>query len=101
MSLQLAIIVSITIYKIICLIIGLIFSYFGYKLFINDVRNSAGELAGKFDKFEIIIKHATPGTFYAILGAAIVITILIQGIGFEYMSANSNPLSVRDMPKLP
>jgi hypothetical protein len=44
------------IYKTFCLITGLVFSYFGYSLFIKGYDKPAGDIGAGYNKFTLTIK---------------------------------------------
>ena len=52
-------------YKIVCLAVGLLFSYMGYKLFLADKNYIAGEMDAKSKRYRIVLKKAAPGTFFS------------------------------------
>lgn len=87
MSTELAVIISMTIYKLSCLAMGSLFCVLGYRLFRAGVRGDAGNVEAKFDDTKIVLKAAAPGTFFAILGAAIVVTTLWHGLDYDLQRA--------------
>jgi hypothetical protein len=100
MSPELAAIIGITLYKLGCLTIGALFSVLGYRLFQSGIWGNAGDFDVKFKDYKIVLKSAAPGTFFAVLGAAIIIVTLYQGISFEIKPATSSSTQ-QDKPKLP
>ena len=74
---------SLTGYKLLTLLTGLIFGSLGYKLFRVGVFEKAGELKTTWGDRSLVLKQAAPGTFFALFGVVIVATTLIKGVNFE------------------
>lgn len=55
------------------MLIGLISIYLGYKLFIKGIEGSSS-FDGKMHKIKLSLRNASPGLFFALFGAFIVIT---------------------------
>lgn len=99
---DLAIISAITLYKIVCLVVGSLFCWLGYRLFTLGVWGHAGDFDAKFKSTKLVLKSAAPGTFFAILGAAIVIVTLWQGLRFDLRLRDPNTtLAGTSPPPLP
>ena len=69
-----------TTYKIISLLIGVIFMYFGYRLFKFGITEKSGDVNVQVKYAKFIVEKAAPGTIFTICGAAIVIAAIIKGI---------------------
>jgi len=83
--------VSLTVYKLISLAVGLAICYMGYKLFMSGVwgpkqgeSTSAGEIHAQFGDNRLLIKRAAPGTFFVVFGAAVLIFTIYKGLDLEY-----------------
>ena len=98
MDIQTSIVVSFTIYKIASLATGMAFSYLGYRLFMAGIWGDAGHLDTRLKDAKLVLRGAAPGTFFAVLGAVIVVTALIQGAHF-FSTQDGSILS--DKPNLP
>ncbi|MFL0811617.1 MAG: hypothetical protein K6L76_14450 [Agarilytica sp.] len=98
MESDLAIILSMTAYKIISLVVGVLFSYMGYKLFMNSVWGEAGDIDSTFGDNRIVIKKAAPGTFFSIFGAIIVGATIIKGLEYDHRGSVNN-LHLEDEPQ--
>jgi len=72
MESAIVVIISLTAYKIVSLMVGLLFSYMGYKLFMSGIWGHAGEIDSQFGDNKLVIKKAAPGTFFSLFGAIIV-----------------------------
>lgn len=64
--------------KIALLLVGALFAYMGYRLFIAGVYTHAGDLKAAWGEKYLMIKQAAPGTFFALFGAAIIIVSIVQ-----------------------
>ncbi len=90
MDIKTQIIISLTSYKIISLLVGTLFAYMGYRLFINGIWGNAGELDAGYDDTKIILKKAAPGTFFALFGALIISVTLYKGLEFNDYSSKTD-----------
>jgi len=77
------IIISLTSYKITSLIVGVVFGYMGYRLFISGILGDAGQLEAANGDKKLTLKKAAPGTFFALFGAIIVSITLYKGLEFK------------------
>jgi len=64
------------IYRIITMLVGLTFTYFGYQLFKLGITKGQGELTSRW----ISLKANAPGIFFALFGTVIVVVSLIVGV---------------------
>ncbi len=87
-----AVILGITLYKLGCLGIGALFAILGYRLFRAGIWGSAGDFDANFKDTKIVLKSAAPGTFFAVLGAAVIIATVWQGISFDLVPLAKPPL---------
>jgi hypothetical protein len=102
MTPELAVILGITTYKFACLAVGTLFCVLGYRLFKLGIWGSAGDLDAKFNNTRLVLKSAAPGTFFAVLGAVIVVVTVWQGINFNWQRGDGgNTLSSEKAPPLP
>jgi hypothetical protein len=94
-----ALILSFTLYKVAGLAVGVVFLYFGYRLFMAGLWGSAGDVEAQFRDTKVLVRQAAPGTFFALFGAAIILMTLFQGFDFYY-TAQEDALSTTkpDMP---
>jgi len=76
-------VLSLSAYKLVTLLIGLVFGYFGYRLFVLGVYEKAGELKTTWGDKNLILKQASPGTFFALFGIVLIATALIKGLAIE------------------
>lgn len=89
MELSTHIIFSLISYKITSLLVGCVFAYMGYRLFMSGIWGHAGELETGFGDNRIVIKKAAPGTFFAVFGALIIAITLYKGVEFENYTSGS------------
>ena len=99
MNTQMTVVISFMAYKLACLLVGAFFSLLGYKLFKSGIWGNAGELDTKFKDNKLVLKNAAPGTFFVVLGAAIIIVTLIQGA--EYFWEGGASVLSYTKPELP
>ena len=99
---DLAIISALTLYKIGCLAVGSLFCLLGYRLFTAGIWGTAGDFDAKFRNTKLVLKSAAPGTFFAVLGAAIVIVTVWQGLDFNlHRGSTGTTLDSKKPPPLP
>lgn len=87
-----------TAYKIFTLSIGMFIVYLGYKLFVKNIVNNAGDLEGTYGKYKLILKKGAPGTFFALFGSFIIAFAVLKGMHFHSSetSQNSAPIVTED-----
>ena len=96
MEVESQIIIAVTMYKIISLLIGILFAYMGYKLFMAGIWGSAGDIEGEFNDKKIIIRKAAPGTFFALFGAIVISITVINKIDLQdYGSTTKNTKTIK------
>ena len=61
--------VGFIIHQLLGLVGGLILCYFGYRLLMRRVKAHPREIRGKWNSAKVLIKHAAPGTLFALVGA--------------------------------
>jgi len=83
MDTEISIIISLTLYKLTSLLVGLASIYMGYLLFTKGIWGQAGALTAIFKNNKLILKNAAPGTFFALFGAVIISITLWIGVEFE------------------
>ena len=88
MTNELAAIIGITTYKLACLAVGSLFCALGYRLFKLGIWGNAGDLDAKFNDTRLVLKSAAPGTFFAVLGAVIIVATVSKGIDFTVKHNN-------------
>ncbi len=90
-------VVAITFYRITALLVGLAFGVMGYKLFVKGIFGDAGDLESKWGDNRLILKRAAPGTFFAVLGAGVLVATLWSGVplDIEY-SPKQNSISTTE-----
>lgn len=98
---DLAVITATLLYKIGCLTVGSLFCLFGYRLFRLGIWGNAGDLDAKFKNTKFVLKSAAPGTFFAVLGGAIVMITVWQGLKFELHRSGLPTMSTATPPALP
>jgi hypothetical protein len=74
---------SLTLYKVLSILVGLVCLFFGYRLFQSGVSTKAGELNAKSGDKSLVLKQAAPGTFFALFGVIIISVGLFKGLELE------------------
>jgi hypothetical protein len=88
-------------YKISCLIVGLIISYLGYRLFVAGIFDKAGDLHSSWKDFKLVITKAAPGLYFVVLGTIIICTTIYKGYSLdEYRPGITKPPSEITTPSL-
>ncbi len=105
MDTEISIIVSVTLFKISCLTIGLISIYFGYRLFLKGIWGQAGNLSGNFGNNKLVLKNGAPGTFFTLFGTVIIVATIWTGLEFTKQTTsspnNANTIETVEAPELP
>ena len=70
-------------YKIACLLIGALFAYMGYRLFLADKVEPAGDLDVSANKKRLLLKKAAPGTFFALFGTVVIAFTILKGVEYQ------------------
>lgn len=83
METYIAEIVAITTYKVVSIISGVLLTYMGYKLFMSGIWGDAGHAEGVFGENKVVIKKAAPGTFFVLMGAAVIGFTVYKGLEFN------------------
>ncbi|SCX98260.1 hypothetical protein [Desulfoluna spongiiphila] len=82
------IVLSVTLYKLSSLLVGSLFAYLGFRLFMANIWGNAGELETEFGDTKLVVKKAAPGTFFALFGAIIIAITLYKGIELKSHTSN-------------
>lgn len=98
METNITIILSLAAYKIVSLLVGLAFSYMGFKLFIVGIWGQAGELDAQFGDNKVVLKKAAPGTFFVLFGTIIVASTILKGLEFDNILEKSSAPVAQEMP---
>jgi len=68
-------------FRLITVLCGLGALFMGYRLFTLGVYEHAGDLKAAWGDRNLLMKQAAPGTFFALFGAAIVVSGIYAGLG--------------------
>ena len=91
--------IGVVLYKLACLFAGTLICYFGYRLFLAGVVGKAGDLKGQYAGWKVEIKSAAPGTFFAILGAAIICFTVVTGLTLDRDTYNTTSSTLGSAPQ--
>lgn len=74
---------TLLIYKLAALGSGVVLCVLGYRLFAKGIWGAAGDIDMRFKDNVIVLRSAAPGSFFAILGAAVIVATIWQGLSIE------------------
>jgi uncharacterized YccA/Bax inhibitor family protein len=77
----------IVVYRIMILLVGLAMSFMGYRLFLADKVNPAGDLVAKGGKYGLSLKGGAPGVFFCLLGTVLICFSIYKGIDYDATEA--------------
>lgn len=77
-------------YKVLGLLSGFGCAFLGYLLFVAGIWKDAGTLSGKYKDNELLLKGAAPGSFFALVGAFVMIAVVVKGLSFQIPGTSSN-----------
>jgi len=82
--------IIIALYRCVSMIIGLVFAFLGYRLFVLGIQAKAGDLNAGFGDKHIALKRAAPGTLFALFGVIIISVNLFKGPSINEKSSLMN-----------
>jgi len=88
----------VAVYKVASLLVGLCFGYMGYRLFLAGIQRAAGNLEASTGSKTLKLSRGAPGTFFALFGAAVIATTIIQGFDVELPRAAQTVLLPAEPP---
>jgi hypothetical protein len=90
-------------YKMFCVVVGLTFAFMGYRLFMADKLQSAGDFEGSSGEHKLTLRGAAPGTFFALFGTAVVGFTVWKGVDYNSVPPPNAlaPPSELTLPALP
>lgn len=69
-----------TVFRLAIIIAGIVFMYFGYRLFMRGVMPPEGtEIGGQAGEVKLTVKNAAPGTCFALFGLILIGLMVWQG----------------------
>lgn len=81
---QVTIFALLVFYKITCLVVGLVFAYMGYRLFLEDKTKPAGSLVAGGGSNVIKLTNAAPGIFFSLFGTVLIVFSVLKGFSFSH-----------------
>lgn len=79
MSLEIAELLGLWLYKLASLGAGCCMCWLGYRLFVLGIVTPAGDMSVSNGKSKLVLKAAAPGTFFAVLGAIVLFATVWKG----------------------
>ncbi len=70
-------------WKICTLIAGVIFMYFGYRLFMKGFNTGKLEIEAQEGERKVTLKHLAPGSFFALLGTVIICVVILDSFRYR------------------
>ncbi|MGQ7249543.1 hypothetical protein ACUN9Y_19695 [Halomonas sp. V046] len=81
-------------YKLASILSGTFICWMGFKLFVKGFHGPSGDIDATFSGGNrIYIKKIAPGSFFSLLGAAVIGVTLYKGLEVETSGSNSQPTS--------
>lgn len=99
MNESIIIVLSVTLYKVVTLLIGLAFAYMGYRLFMAGVWGSAGDVDTQMKDLKLVMRKAAPGTFFVTFGTIIVCSTVFWGLEFTSDSLPQTKFNIAEIPE--
>jgi hypothetical protein len=81
-------------YRICILLVGLLFAYMGFRLFMADKVGAAGDFEASNGSYALSLKGGAPGVFFCLFGTILIFTSILKGV--EYDNTKGSP--GRDAP---
>jgi hypothetical protein len=73
----------VAVYKVVSLLVGVVFGYMGYRLFMAGVQLPAGDLYAASGAQTLKLSRAAPGIFFALFGAGVIVATIFQGFDVQ------------------
>jgi hypothetical protein len=83
---------SLVTYKIVILVVGFLFAFLGYKLFLKGISGGF-KLSAEYKGVKADLISASPGIFFILTGTIIIGIGLYKGLTFEEVRPTGPPLS--------
>ena len=78
--------------RLAAVIIGFLTIWLGYRLFVKATIAPTGQVAGEFGEVKLTFSNAAPGTFFVLLGAAIIFLAISRSISVETTTRRDNEI---------
>ena len=88
-----------SIQKTLAMIIGAFICWLGYRLFITGIRKDKAELSFTKGEIKLQILNASPGIFFSLFGAVIIIISILQKESFKESTRNKDKTTDREWAK--
>ena len=77
---QAAIFGMLILYKICVLLVGLLFAWMGFRLFLADKVAAAGDFSASNSSYAISLKGGAPGVFFCLFGTILICISVFKGV---------------------
>ncbi len=79
---------SLVFYKVVVLVIGFLFAFLGYKLFIRGITGGF-KLSAEYKGIKADLISASPGIFFILTGTIIISIVIYKGLTLEQVTTNA------------
>jgi hypothetical protein len=83
------VIISLTLYKICSLLVGLALCYLGYRLFVLGISSPSGDLDAGGANYKLALKGTAPGIFLGLFGTIVIAVTPWKGLEFTDLASQS------------
>lgn len=87
-------------YKSLTLVVGSLFAYMGYRLFLADKINPAGDLQARGGKYMLSLRGGAPGVFFSLFGTFLISLSVFKGVEYRYAPSHQ-PITSEPIKLLP
>ena len=88
-------------YHVAVLLVGLLFSYMGYRLFLADKVAPAGDFSAQGSRYTLSLRGGAPGVFFCFFGAILICISIYKGLTYESQMPVSGPVAQTIPDELP
>lgn len=82
------------IYKFATLLTGLAFTYMGYRLFLADKTNSAGDFKASSKDYLLSLTGGAPGVFFCLCGTVLIVFSMFKSSSYSQETRHYNPATL-------
>jgi hypothetical protein len=68
------------VFRIVCLVAGLIFAYLGYRLYVKGVFDKTQDIQASFGNAKVALRHVAPGVVFGIAGIVVALLSVVRPI---------------------
>lgn len=72
------------VFRVACLLVGTVFGYLGYKLYVRGVFDKTQDINAAFGSVKVALRHVAPGVVFGIAGIAIAALSVVRPITLDH-----------------